>query len=63
MGQFFCFLYWEFTGMSLLILILLIVGFVCFLVAAFNLVAARVNLVALGLACWILTAIIDTWPK
>lgn len=49
--------------MSLLILILLIVGFVCFLVAAFNLVAARVNLVALGLACWILTAIIDTWPK
>ena len=44
--------------MSLLILILLILGAVCFGLAMVN-VAARVNLVAAGLLCWIVTVIID----
>lgn len=43
--------------MPLLILILLIAGFVCFLIATFN-VPVKVNLIAAGLACWILTAVI-----
>lgn len=41
-------------------LILLILGFVCFLVAAFSPVQpARPALMPLGLAAWILCAIID----
>lgn len=43
--------------MGLLVLILLIIGAVCFGLAMVN-VAARVNLVAAGLLCWIVTAII-----
>jgi len=38
-------------------LILLMAGAACFGLAAFG-VAARVNLVALGLLCWILTVLI-----
>jgi len=38
-------------------LILLIIAAVCFALAALN-VAAPVNLVALGLFCWVLTALI-----
>lgn len=48
--------------MALLVLILLILGFVCFIAAAFGM-AARINLVAAGLAAWILTAILEAWPK
>jgi hypothetical protein len=44
--------------MGLLVLILLILGAVCFGLAMVN-VGARVNLVAAGLLCWIVTAIID----
>lgn len=44
--------------MTLLILILLIVGLVCFIIAAINRWSPQVNLIALGLACWIATAII-----
>ncbi|MFI7707617.1 hypothetical protein [Nonomuraea sp. NPDC049480] len=40
-----------------IIVILLILGFVAFALAAFN-VTARVNLTALGLALWILTVLI-----
>ncbi|MGI5288042.1 hypothetical protein ACQEVF_32520 [Nonomuraea polychroma] len=39
------------------VLILLILAFVAFALAAFN-VTARVNLVALGLALWVLTVLI-----
>lgn len=39
------------------ILILLILAFVSFVLAAFN-VSARINLVGLGLALWILTVLI-----
>ena len=38
-------------------LILLVIAFVCFLLATFN-VKTPVNLVALGLALWVLAAII-----
>ena len=37
--------------------ILLVVAFVLFLVSAFG-VTARVNLLALGLACWVLAELI-----
>ena len=40
-------------------LILLILAFVCFLLGAFGVqVSARVNLVALGLAAWMLTLLL-----
>jgi hypothetical protein len=43
--------------MDAVTVILLILGFVCFALAAAN-VTARINLVALGLALWILTLLI-----
>lgn len=39
-------------------LILYIVAAVCFGLAAFGVVAGKVNLIALGLFAWVLTAII-----
>lgn len=44
--------------MSLWILMLLVAGLVCFLLAAFKVAAGRIELVALGLALWILTSIL-----
>lgn len=38
--------------------ILLIAAFICFVLAAFGVASPRVNLVALGLALWVLTALI-----
>lgn len=38
-------------------LVLLIAAFILFVIAAFN-VPARFNLVAAGLACWVLTSIV-----
>jgi uncharacterized membrane protein len=38
--------------------VLLICGLVCFILAAFGVPVSRINLVALGLAFWILTALI-----
>jgi hypothetical protein len=49
--------------MSVLILILLIFGFVCFVLAAFTVpVPPRVNLIALGLAFWIFATILESHP-
>lgn len=42
--------------MDLLVLLLLVAGAVCFGIAAYA--ATRVNLVALGLLCWVVTAIL-----
>ena len=39
-------------------LLLLILAAICFAIAAFGILAARVNLVALGLFLWVLTLII-----
>jgi hypothetical protein len=44
--------------MALLVLILLIVAAVCFGLAAFGVAVSRVNLVAAGLLCWVVTVII-----
>lgn len=43
--------------MDVLVLVLLIAAAVCFGIAAAN-VATRVNLVALGLLLWVLTAVL-----
>jgi hypothetical protein len=46
---------------------LLVAGLVCFVVefvlTAFAVAKPRLNLIALGLACWILTSLIGAWPK
>lgn len=49
--------------MSLLVLMLLVLGLVCFLLATVGIGAPRVNFGWLGLAFWILSALIITWPK
>lgn len=48
--------------MGLLIVLLLLAGAICFALAAFG-VAARVNLVAAGLLCWILTVLIPAFDR
>lgn len=48
--------------METFILILLIIGAVCFGLAAAG-VAARVNLVALGLLAWILTVLVPALDR
>lgn len=50
------------TDMDAFILIMLIIGAVCFGLAALG-VATRVNLVALGLFAWILTALIPALDR
>jgi hypothetical protein len=40
--------------------LLLLAGFICFVLTAFG-VASRVNLVAVGLALWILVPLIDAF--
>lgn len=44
-------------NMEAFVLIMLILGFACFAAASFG-VASRVNLIAAGLAFWILTALV-----
>lgn len=44
--------------MAVAYLILFVIAFACFLAAAGN-VAARVNLVAAGLACWVLVYVLQ----
>jgi hypothetical protein len=46
----------------MLTFILLLAGFVCFVLAAIPVAVPRINLVALGLALWILVALIGAWP-
>lgn len=41
--------------------LLLLAGFILFCLAAFG-VSSKVNLLAAGLACWILTYVMDAWP-
>ena len=40
-------------GMDILAILLLIIAFICFVLAAINFPAKRFNLVALGLAFWV----------
>jgi len=44
--------------METLILILLVFGLACFIAAAFSVLGGRVNLIAVGLACWITTVLL-----
>jgi hypothetical protein len=41
-----------------LVLILLVLAFICFLVTAMGIPVPRVNLVAMGLALWVLSILI-----
>lgn len=49
--------------MTALYFVLLLLALVCFVVAAFNVVSARVNLVALGLAFWVAVPFIQMLQK
>ena len=46
----------------MLFFLLYLAALICFILAAFG-VAARVNLLAVGLACWVTTAVITAWPS
>lgn len=46
--------------MNVIYLILLLLATVCFLAAASNRVTSRVNLVALGLLCWVAVPLLQT---
>jgi hypothetical protein len=39
-------------------LVLLVIAFVLFLLAALNVPSSKVNLLAAGLACWVLTELV-----
>jgi hypothetical protein len=47
---------------AVLTFILLLAGFVLFVLAALDVIVPRINLIAAGLACWILVALIAAWP-
>lgn len=48
---------------AVLAFVLYLVAFVCFLIAAFaHDRVTRVNLVAAGLAAWVLVPLINAWP-
>ena len=42
--------------------LLYLVAFVCFLLVVFGVGPARVNLLAVGLAAWVLVPLIHAWP-
>lgn len=49
--------------MSLLILLLLVAAFAAFAAFVVDAVRTRGSLIAIGLACWVLTEVITHWPK
>ena len=49
--------------MTVLVLILLLVALGCFIAAALGAAIQRINLIALGLACWALVFVIRDWPS
>lgn len=46
----------------MLTFLLLLFGFVCLVLATFYVSVPRINLVAAGLALWILVPLIAAWP-
>jgi hypothetical protein len=44
--------------MAILLIVLLVAAFLCFIAVTFN-VTAPINLLALGLACWVLVFVIQ----
>lgn len=49
--------------MTLLYLLLLVAALVVFVLAAFGFSARRINLLALGLACWVLVLVLQAFQK
>lgn len=47
---------------EILAFLLYLVAFLCFLAAAFGVASSRVNLVAAGLAAWVLVPLVHAWP-
>jgi len=45
-------------AVDILVLLLLIAAVICFGAAAFGIAGGRINLVAAGLLCWVLTVLI-----
>lgn len=48
---------------GMVIVVLLIVALILFILAASGAVTTRVNLMAAGLAFWVLAELINAWPK
>jgi hypothetical protein len=46
----------------MLTFLLLLLAFICFVAATFGAAVPRINLVALGLAFWVLVSLIGAWP-
>lgn len=46
----------------MLTFVLLLIGFICFVLATIGVPVPRVNLLALGLACWIFTVLLGSFP-
>ncbi len=44
-------------------LVLLIAAFILFALAAAGVTSGRINLVAAGMACWVLSVLVSTWPS
>lgn len=44
-------------------LLFLVVAFLLFVLAALGVTVSRVNLVAAGLAVWVLSILIGAWPR
>lgn len=49
--------------MTALYLVLFVAALVCFVLAAFDVAVRRLNLVALGLALWMLVAVLQTLQR
>lgn len=47
--------------MAMLVFLLYLIAFVCFVLAAIG-VGTRVNLLGAGLASWVLVSLIGAWP-
>lgn len=42
--------------------LLYLIAFICFLLAAWGVAVSRLNLLAVGLAAWVLVPLIHAWP-
>ena len=54
-------------GQAMVTTILLLAAFLCFLLAfllpLFNASTGKLDLIALGLTCWVLTVLMGAWPS
>jgi uncharacterized membrane protein len=47
---------------TMLAFVLYLIAFVCFVLVAFGVGPSRVNLLGIGLGCWVLVPLIHAWP-